>query len=143
MSALPSIADIRQRIEHDCLVPKVDIFIDEGAKLRMDEKCFALPRLPFLVKFRLSCAGLANARYERSFLNAARLIHTATISTRRPSANKARIMKLALISMDGVSPLPARLVGLLRLATITPHLQFAYPGGSQVGPFLTLVRRLR
>ena len=30
------------------------------------------------------------------------LIHTATISTRRPSANKARIMKLALISMVGV-----------------------------------------
>jgi len=32
----------------------------------------------------------------------AQLIHTATISTRRPSANKARIMKLALISMVGV-----------------------------------------
>jgi hypothetical protein len=27
------------------------------------------------------------------------VIHTATISTRRPSANKARIMKLALISI--------------------------------------------
>jgi hypothetical protein len=32
----------------------------------------------------------------------AQLIHTATISTRRPSANKARIMKLALISMVGL-----------------------------------------
>jgi hypothetical protein len=41
-----------------------------------------------------------------------------------------------------VCPLPARRVGLRRLATITPHLQFAYPGGSQVGPFLTLMRRV-